>query len=257
MEILRNCHIGTSGWSYREWKGLFYPPDLPAKRFLEFYAKQFNTVEVNSTFYRLPKAEYLLHWREMVPPDFVFSIKASRFFTHQKKLAVKSEELTPFFKALEPLGSQLGPILFQLPPRWNFDPGRLRRFLDMLPRQHRYAFEFRDPSWLNEQTYEILRKEEAANCIYDVKGSCSPNVATTNWVYLRFHGPRIQPYADSYDDEFITRWGQCFRQWLLEEMEVFGYFDNTVDGSAVTDAKALKNAVCFAQFVPQLHTLPR
>ena len=147
MSEWENLHVGTSGWHYKDWAGHFYPEDLRKKDYLSYYADHFHTVEVNNSFYQLPKKETLETWRKTVPEGFLFAVKASRYITHMKKLKETEEALSSFLGRVELLGDKLGPILFQLPPKWNFNPNRFFDFLEVLPNGHQYTFEFRDRSW--------------------------------------------------------------------------------------------------------------
>lgn len=163
-------YVGTSGWHYRHWKGPFYPQDLPAASFLTHYAQRLASAEINASFYKLPSTETLRSWRDAVPEGFVFAVKASRYLTHMKKLKDPREPLDTLYARLEALGAMLGPILFQLPPRWRCNAERLRDFLSHLNRAHRHAFEFRDRSWFDASIYDALKEHGAALCIYDLAG---------------------------------------------------------------------------------------
>jgi uncharacterized protein YecE (DUF72 family) len=235
-------HIGTSGWHYGHWKGPFYPRDLPAGDFLSFYAQHFHTVEINNTFYQLPAEETVRTWRDTVEPHFVFSVKASRYITHMKKLKDPQEPVRRFLDRIATLGDRLGPILFQLPPRWHFDRQRLRSFLQALPSGFRYTFELRDPSWLNEQAYDILAEHGAALCIYDLRGHVSPKEITADFVYVRLHGP-YGAYRGSYSAQDLAGWAGAFSTWASRGKEVFCYFDNDESGYAVQNALALQGMV--------------
>lgn len=231
--------IGTSGWSYGHWKGPFYPSDLPAGRFLSFYAGIFRTVEINSTFYRLPEERTLARWRDSVPSSFIFAIKGSGFITHRKKLRDPRATLVPFFERIALLGDKLGPILFQLPPKWSFDLGRLASFLGALSRDFRYVFEFRDPSWFAREARDELVRHRVAFCIYDLGGRLSPEEITADFVYVRLHGPGA-PYQGVYDDGALAGWAEKFRAWASRGMSVYCYFDNDQAGFAVRNALQLQ-----------------
>jgi uncharacterized protein YecE (DUF72 family) len=174
MKGFSPIHIGTSGWHYSRWKGPFYPLNLAEDEMLEFYAGHFSTVEINNSFYRMPLKETLAHWRDSVPDNFIFSVKASRYITHMKKLHDVREALSRFLDAVDTLGAKLGPVLFQLPPRWHLNTGRLLSFLVLLPKEYRYVFEFRDPSWFSPDVYAALSDFSASFCIYDLGGGLSP-----------------------------------------------------------------------------------
>ena len=191
-------HIGTSGWYYEHWRGPFYPKELADEAFLDYYKKHFGSVEINNTFYRLPSLQTFESWNHSVPKDFLFSVKASRYITHMKKLKDPKEPVAHFFDHLQPLVEKIGVILFQLPPRWHRNPERLQAFLEILPSDFRYCFEFRDPTWFDEKIYRILESFNAAFCIYDLDGTLSPKELTTDFVYIRLHGPD-DPHQGKYD----------------------------------------------------------
>jgi uncharacterized protein YecE (DUF72 family) len=241
MEI-NQIHIGTSGWHYAHWRGLFYLRDLPVKKFLEYYTASFSPVEINNTFYHLPKKETMANWRGTAPEGFFFAIKASRFITHMKKLKNPEKSLAPFLEGVEILGEKPGPILLQLPPRWGFQTARLEAFLRALPAHHRFAFEFRDPGWLNPAAYELLARWKTAFCIYDFAGRQSPEVVTADFIYPRFHGPE-GAYQGQYSSPALTRWAERVLDWAREGKEIFCYFDNDEAGYAAADALRLKNLV--------------
>ena len=232
-------YIGTSGWHYEHWKGPFYPPGLPDKAFLEHYADFFSTVEINNSFYRLPEKETLVRWRNAVPEGFVFSIKASRYLTHMKKLKDPREPLERLLDRVSVLGANLGPILFQLPPRWRSNPQRLEGFLEILPENYRYTFEFRDPSWFDEKIYELLTRHGASLCVYDLDGRISPKEVTADFTYVRLHGPD-GPYRGRYGAQRLAEWADDFSAWLKEGLAVYCYFDNDEAGYAVQDALRLQ-----------------
>lgn len=185
---MTRIHIGTSGWHYEHWVGPFYPEAVPAEDYLSFYAERFAAVEVNNTFYQLPARETLVSWRDGTPGDFLFACKASRYITHMKKLKDPRDSLRRFFEVVEALDPKLGPILFQLPPRWHVDVERLEGFLEALPAGRRYAFEFRDESWFAAEVYDALARHNAAFCIYDLAGRRSPVEVTADFAYVRLHG---------------------------------------------------------------------
>ena len=186
--------VGTSGYSYKEWKGTFYPQDLSDKLMLGFYGQQFGTVEINNTFYRMPAQSVLAHWSEEVPETFAFALKAPRRITHEKRLQEINEDLSFLFQTASALGSKLGPILFQLPPFSKKDVPRLKNFLGLVPSDRRVAIEFRHTSWFTDDVYEMLRAHRASLCLADTDDGETPLVATTSWGYLRL---RRQDYADS------------------------------------------------------------
>ena len=242
MPAHARLHIGTSGWVYRSWRGPFYPVDLPAKKHFAYLAGRFSTVEVNGTFYRLPSAAAIAAWRDQAPPGFLYAIKASRFITHNKKLAEPRASLRKFLDLVMPLGSHLGPLLFQLPPTWHRDAARLDAFLVALrerePR-HAVALEFRHPSWFAEEVYAVLRRHGAAFCICHLLGSESPVVVTGRIVYLRLHG-HSGKYSGAYGRDGLEPWCRRIRGWLAEGHEVFCYFDNDQGAAAPADAALLR-----------------
>ena len=231
--------IGTSGYHYKHWRGLFYPAGTKPAEYLNYYLNFFNTVEINNSFYRLPTAETFANWRQAVPPDFIYSVKASRFITHLKKLKDTQQALVDFIDHAAALEEKLGPILFQLPPRWNCDVARLAQFLQSLPAGLLYTFEFRNHTWYHEQVYDLLQQHQVAFCIYDLEQHQSPVVVTSNLVYIRLHGP-IGKYNGSYSDEVLQNWAQAAYNWARESKTVYIYFDNDIGGHAVVDAQRLR-----------------
>ena len=232
--------IGTSGWNYKHWLGPFYPEDLPDKEMLSFYAQHFDTVEINNTFYHLPSFKTLRTWRETVPRKFTFAVKGSRFITHMKKLKAPKTSTKKFFTRAEKLEDKLGPILFQLPPHWGCDPDRLADFLDALPSRHRYVFEFRDQSWHTKKVYDLLKKHNAAFCIYDLAGKESPLEITAAFTYIRLHGPTQAAYAGSYPPQSLKKWARRTKEWGKDLKAVYFYFNNDPTGHAVRNAMKLK-----------------
>lgn len=240
-----NLRIGTSGWHYKHWVGNFYPARLPVSKMLKHYYEHFDTVEINNSFYMLPKVETLRTWRDITPKGFEFAIKASRFLTHNKKLKDPQNALDNFLPRAEALGEKLGPILFQLPPKWRLNLDRLAEFLDALPSHHSYTFEFREPSWLNDKVYELLHKHNAAFCIYELAGFYSPIEITADWTYVRLHGPGGK-YQGSYNDRTLREWAKRIERWSGKLKSCYVYFDNDQAGFAA------KNALTLKKFVQQL-----
>jgi len=234
-----DIRIGTSGWHYEHWRGPFYPENLSKGGFLEYYAGRFGTAEINNSFYRLPEEKTLVRWRETVPEGFIFSVKASRYLTHMKKLKDPREPLNRLLDRVSILGDKLGPILFQLPPRWRSNVERLESFLEILPQGHRYAFEFRDPSWFDERIYAALAEHGASFCVYDLGGGTSPKRVTADFAYVRLHGPD-GPYRGRYGAERLAGWAGAFSAWLREGLTVYCYFDNDEAGYAAQDALGLQ-----------------
>ncbi|MFI9651251.1 DUF72 domain-containing protein [Guyparkeria halopsychrophila] len=212
---------------------------MPAADWLSFYARHFSSVEVNATFYRLPSPETLDAWRSAVPPDFRFAVKASRYITHLKKLKDPRSSIATFFERIDRLGDRLGPILFQLPPRWRVNVERLALFLDALPDGHRYGFEFRDRSWWDPAVTDLLAAHGAAFCVFDLDGQTSPFLETADFVYLRWHGAD-GPYRGGYSDAQLGALTRRFRKWLDEGRDVYAYFDNDAEAQAPRDADRLQ-----------------
>jgi uncharacterized protein YecE (DUF72 family) len=212
-------HIGTSGYSYKEWKGTFYPEKLPAAQMLRYYAEQLPAVEINNTFYRLPRASVLQSWAEQVPEDFRFAIKASRRITHFKRLVEAGDETEYLLRTTSTLGERLGVILFQLPPNLRKDLSRLEGFLDLLPPGTRAAFEFRHPSWLEDDVLQTLRAHDLALCISDTaeetNGEVEPRcLSTAGWGYLRLRRP-------GYTEADLSAWAKRLRSQDWQESFVF------------------------------------
>ena len=205
--------VGTSGYSYPEWKGNFYPEKMAAKDMLRYYAERFPTVEINNTFYRMPKEALLDGWAAEVPASFLFVLKASQRITHIKRLKEVGEELTYLFRVASTLGERLGPLLFQLPPNFKTDAPRLQSFFDAMPARRRVAVEFRHASWFDDETFQILRNHGAALCVADTgEEPVAPLVATTDWGYLRL---RREDFTDADLQAWAKRilgqpWGDAF-----------------------------------------------
>jgi uncharacterized protein YecE (DUF72 family) len=231
--------IGTSGWHYNHWRGPFYPKKMPAAKMLDFYAQQFDTVELNNSFYHLPLESALESWRESTPRGFLFAMKGSRYLTHMKKLRDPGPGIERFMQRADLLGRKLGPILFQLPPRWQVNVARLEAFLEALPRRHRYGFELREESWRTEAVYKVLRKHNAAFCIYELAGVRTQYTITANFTYVRLHGPG-GAYQGSYDRGTLRRWAERIRAWKKDLRAVYVYFDNDQAGFAARNALELK-----------------
>ncbi len=242
MRGRRKIHIGTSGWHYDHWYRAFYPEGLPKESFLSHYGEHFKTVEINNSFYRLPGKKTLETWRKTVPAGFVFAVKGSRYITHMKKLKDAEDALSALLERIRVLGEKLGPVLFQLPPRWTFNPRRLESFLERLPAEGRFAFEFRDPSWHDRAACELLKNHNAAFCIYDLAGRQSPREVTADFVYVRLHGPG-DAYRGKYGASALSGWAGAFATWTAQGKEIFCYFDNDEAGYAVENALSLQAMV--------------
>ncbi len=238
MTEKKKIHIGTSGWHYKHWKGAYYPEDMDSAEFLQFYMNDFHTAEINNSFYQLPEKKTLKHWRETVGDSFIFSVKASRYITHMKKLKDPKDAVSKFMDRIVELRETLGPILFQLPPKWGCNPERLESFLAALPSGKRYAFEFRDESWFDNRVYEILTDHNAAFCIYDYDRRLSPKKVTSDFVYIRLHGPD-GPYQGQYSIDQLKGWAGAIAAWAKQGKDIFCYFDNDQVGYAAQDARKL------------------
>lgn len=236
------CRIGTSGWVYRHWRGVFYPPERAQSRWYEHYAQHFDTVEVNYSFYRLPSEGTFDRWRVQAPAGFVYALKANRFLTHVKRLKEAAEPLERFLSRARRLGDTLGPILWQLPPRWQADPARLESFAALLPLDLPHAFEFRDPRWFVQPVREVLARHGLTCCIFDMPDLTCPLWVTGKMVYLRFHGLETV-YVGRYGREGLQPWAERIRQWLAEGREVYAYFNNDAFGHAVEDARTLREMI--------------
>lgn len=230
--------VGTSGWIYDHWKGAFYPSDLPQDRWLAYYCERFATVEINNSFYNLPSPDTVAGWRDTPNGDFVFSMKASRYLTHMKKLKSAPESLASFLDRADDLGERLGPLLFQLPPNWRANPDRLSQFIESLDSSKRAVFEFRDPSWFVEEVYQVLRRHECAFCVYELGDLESPREVTAPFVYIRLHGPG-NAYEGSYDDAALGAWAERIDEWATGGADVYCYFDNDQNGYAAANAATL------------------
>ncbi len=235
---MNDVHIGTSGWNYKHWQPLFYPQDLIQSEWFGFYQRHFDTVEINYTFYRLPEKNTFRSWREQAPDSFIYAVKANRYITHMKKLKECSSALENFFERVLLLQENLGPILWQLPPRWHANLERLEAFVELLPKELRHVFEFRDADWFREQTRTILERHGMIFCIHDKKGVDCPQWVTAESVYLRFHGSEGN-YGGKYGLEKVRPWVERIHAWLDEGRSVYAYFNNDVSGYALEDARTL------------------
>ena len=205
---------GTSGFSYKEWKGSFYPEDLPAEDMLAYYSARLPAVEINNTFYRMPKPSMLEGWAAQVPAEFRFILKASQRITHRKRLKEAGDEVAYFFQTAATLGERMGPTLFQLPPNLKKDLPRLESFLTVLPEGARAAFEFRHGSWFEEDVFSVLRTHGSALCIAEDEELATPLVATAPWGYLRLR-------RQDYDDAAVAGWAEKVRAQPWAEAYVF------------------------------------
>ncbi|MBO9623064.1 MAG: DUF72 domain-containing protein [Sphingomonas sp.] len=237
--------IGCSGWIYRHWRGRFYPEKLAVKKWFAFYAEHFDTVEINNSFYRLPRAETFDAWAAQAPPGFRYAVKANRFLTQAKKLKDCEEPLQRMMPPFRHLGETLGPILYQLPPRFRLNLERLESFLELIPKDVTNVFEFRDKSWYDDAVFALLARHGAGFCAHDMPGLESPRLAVGPAAYLRFHGGQGK-YWGRYADEALL----AAADWIAAEArggrEVWAYFNNDTEGAAIDDALTLKAMVAQA-----------
>jgi uncharacterized protein YecE (DUF72 family) len=235
-------HVGCSGWVYKHWRGIFYPDGLPQKRWFERYAEDFDTVEINASFYRLPLASTFEGWRDKGPPGFHYAVKVNRFITHMKKLLDCRTEVARFVELARPLGDKLGPLLYQLPPSLHKDLERLETFLGWLPNDLDQVVEFRHKSWYDEEVLALLDRYGIGFVTHDLKGLKSPRWASGRTAYVRFHGAAGK-YWGRYSDEGLTEW----TDWCIEQSRlgrsVWCYFNNDIHGHAIEDARTLKSMV--------------
>lgn len=258
------AYVGCSGWSYNHWRGTVYDSALRPKDWFSEYARLFCTVEVNNTFYRLPEAATFEAWRAQAPVGFVYALKVNQYGTHRRRLRQPEAWLPNFVERAILLGPTLGPNLVQLPPRWKRDTDRLEAFLEVATSGSlgpstsplrwpplRWAVEFRDPSWLHEDTYQLLRQYEVALCVHDLLPD-HPWLLTASWAYCRFHGPTAsgtsandpnatsRKYSGEYGPEQLAKPASVLSEWQGQGCDVYAYFNNDEDGAAVRDAAWLR-----------------
>uniref|UniRef100_A0A2H5FRV1 DUF72 domain-containing protein n=1 Tax=Legionella sainthelensi TaxID=28087 RepID=A0A2H5FRV1_9GAMM len=219
-------YIGTSGWSYSGWMGNFYPEKIQPNKILPYYAGVLNSVELNNSFYQIPKEKNVINWVNITPSNFIFSCKANRYITHFQKLKDSTESLDKLLKAFSKFEEKLGPILFQFPPWWKIEISTLKKFIHQLPKNYLYTFEFRHKSWFCEQLYEVLEKNQMSLCFYDHKMYRSPEIVTSSFIYIRMHGPKEEAYKGAYEDTTLNEYAQKFISWEKENKIIYCYFDN-------------------------------
>ncbi len=232
-------YIGTSGWSYASWRGPFFPNVVMVKHHLAYYATQFSTAELNGVFYRTPSLDAVCSWRDATPKHFVFAWKASKFITHWKRLSEKSRNsLALIEERLKILGPKAGPVLFQLPARFEVNVERLQSFIRLLPRRRKYAFEFRHASWYCKDIYRLLRRHDIALCMSDHRDAPAPWVVTARHVYFRGHGP-TGAYKGHYSTAALQALARRIAGWRRRGCTVYAYFDNDQKSAAPADALLL------------------
>jgi uncharacterized protein YecE (DUF72 family) len=239
---LSEIHVGTSGWNYPHWKGIFYPEDLSQEAWFDYYQEHFETVEINNTFYQLPEEETFRNWQAQADDEFIYAVKANRYITHMKKLKDPAEPVENFLDRAKILDENLGPILWQLPPRWHANPERLEDFVQLLPVDLKHVFEFRDPDWFQGKIREILESYKMIFCIHDKEDVGCPNWVTSDAVYLRFHGSQGD-YRGEYGKERLKSWADQIQAWVEGGCTIYAYFNNDVSGFALKDAKRLRELI--------------
>jgi uncharacterized protein YecE (DUF72 family) len=240
--------VGCSGWQYKHWRGNFYPADLPLKSWFQHYASVFDTVEINNSFYRLPEASTFAAWSARAPRRFLFAVKASRFLTPMKKLKEPEAPLDRFFSRARSLGRHFGPVLYQLPPGWKLDQGRLEYFLRLLPRDVPQVIEFRDTTWYAPEVYELLERHRVSLCLHDMPGSATGRLRVGPCVYVRFHGASGR-YDGSYPDERLADWAEWLERQARTGVDVYAYFNNDVGGHAPRNALVLRRHMATVEAV--------
>jgi uncharacterized protein YecE (DUF72 family) len=244
---MARARVGCSGWMYKDWRGIVYPKDLPVRRWFEHYTTLFDTVELNNTFYRLPPPATVEGWAAQAPPGFLYALKLGQFGSHRMKLRDAASWLPNHLDRAMRLGPALGPTLVQLPPRWKRNAERLDEFLAVAPKTMRWAVELRDPSWVHDDVLSVLRRHDAALCIHDLLAD-HPWELTTDWTYLRFHGPKAldKKYWGRYGSRRLTPIAARLQRWLDEGHDVYAYFNNDYEGHAVRDAQWLRDRLVSA-----------
>ena len=238
--MLFDYHIGTSGWHYDHWRRGFYPEGLSKTKWLEFYTSHFTTVELNSSFYRLPSEAAFGTWYNSSPSHFKFAVKVSRFITHIKRLRDAEEAVEKFVARAGILGEKLGPLLYQLPPNMRRDDERLESFLSILPRDMKHVFEFRHQSWFEEGVLKTLHKYNIGFCIFDMPSISCPLAATADFAYIRFHGS-TRLYSSCYAGEELFDWAKRIANLAVNLKTIYIYFNNDVEGFAVKNAMTLRS----------------
>jgi uncharacterized protein YecE (DUF72 family) len=246
MSATKNIHIGTSGWSYKHWRQLYYPEKLAASKWLNYYAETFHSTEINGSFYRLPGTETVMKWMQQVPADFLFCPKMSRYLTHAKKLREPEEPLERFFGVFAPMQQMLGPVLVQLPHMLAFHAYTADYFFNLIKEKYsayEFVLEVRHPSWLEKESILLLTQYKIGLVISQSEGKFPySEIVTSKNVYVRFHGPAAL-YASPYPDQLLKSYAAKFKRWEKQNCAVWAYFNNDIGGYAVEDAKRLMQMV--------------
>ncbi len=235
-------HLGTSGWTYDHWKDRFYPSDVPKRRWFEYFAEHFKTVELNASFYRIPQKKAVHSWMERSPGNFVFAVKMSRLITHVHKLHNCGEQLDWFFDVFKPLRPKIGAYLIQTPPSLHKNKDLLAEFIDQLPETVRAVFEFRHPGWYADDIFKTIDSAGHAICIQDMRESASERIVFNNLAYIRWHGYH-QQNGGNYPDDALENWADWIAGQRKRGVTVFGYFNNDIEGFAVNNCKRLIDMV--------------
>ena len=233
-------YVGCSGWHYEHWRGLYYPQELPTSKWLSFYAQQFDSVELNNSFYRVPSEKAFTTWRECTPEDFIFAVKVSRFITHIKRLRNLGSSVERFLARVELLKEKLGPLLYQLPPSMKRNDELLQNFLSSLPSRYQHVIEFRHKSWIDEAVFDILHTHNVGLCVFDMPGLSCPLVATSDFAYVRFHGSEGL-YSSRYSDKQLAEWARKIARLGKNVRTSYIYFNNDAMAFAVENAIMLRN----------------
>lgn len=245
MKATDRIHIGTSGWSYKHWKGIFYPNEMKPTDYISFYANHFSVSELNGSFYKLPTQETVLKWITMVPDDFLFCPKMSRYLSHMKKLHDPEEPLQRFFNIFEPVKQHLGPVLIQLPDNVKFNDVVVRPFYELLQSnysEYRCAMEVRDESWFSDESLKLMKRHKVTLVFAQSEKFPYYEEITAKDIFIRFHGPESL-YSSSYSDETLQEYALKFGEWIKQGHEVWAFFNNDVGGHALRNGAKLKELV--------------
>ncbi len=232
-------YIGTSGWHYQQWSGIFYPQTMPVSQWLQYYSRSFNSVEINSSFYHLPTEKTILNWHSSVPDGFRYSVKVSRYITHIKKLSGSLDAIANFTDRVNHLAQRLGILLFQLPPGMRRNDEKLESLLMQLSPRYKYVFEFRNRTWMDDDIFALLSKYNIGFCIYDLPGYTSPTIQTSDFIYIRFHGSNGL-YSSCYSDSELAKWAKNIKGISRNASSIYIYFNNDFEAYAVQNAIKLR-----------------